>query len=130
MQRFKILILLLVIGLVTFSTSTLDMTKEQEKKKLQHIVLIQFKEDSSAEDVAKIQQAAMTLKEIAGVNQLLFRENISPENLNQGYTHSLTMWFASEKDRDEIYLPHPLHQDFVALFVPQTEKVLVFDYWE
>lgn len=98
-------------------------------KKLQHIILIQFKADLKEATFAAIQAAAMTLNQIEGVNDLQFSENVSPENLHQGYTHSLTLWFPSTQDRDEVYLPHPIHQDFVSLFVPHTEKVLVFDYW-
>ena len=67
---------------------------------------------------------------IPGVEALNFGENVSPEGLTQGFTHSLTMKFASSLDRDSIYLPHPIHQKFVELFVPNTKSVLVYDYWE
>lgn len=106
------------------------MKKQQFKSKLQHIVLIQFKESMTSEQLAKIQSAAMTLKQIKGVNHLKMSNNVSPENLSQGYTHSLTMWFENEANRDEVYLPHPIHQTFVDLLVPFTDNVLVFDYWE
>ena len=99
-------------------------------KKLQHLVLIEFKEDTSAEQLRQIEEAAYALRTIPGVNDLLFCENVSPEKLNKGYTHCLSLWFASENDRDEVYLPHSIHQRFVHFFVPFTEKVLVFDYWE
>ncbi len=99
-------------------------------KKLQHLVLIQFKENTNAQQLRKIEDAAYTLRTIPGVNDLLFRENVSPEKLDKGYSHCLTLWFANEDDRDEVYLPHSIHQKFVQFFVPFTEKVLVFDYWE
>jgi hypothetical protein len=99
-------------------------------KKLQHIVLIQFKENLSEQQLRRIEEEALTLKAIRGVNDLLFRANVSPEKLNKDYSHCLTLWFSNEEDRDKVYLPHSVHQRFVKFFVPFTEKVLVFDYWE
>ena len=126
MRRIALLSSIIMMFVLTLSSSTFYM----EKSKLQHIVLIQFKDSTTPEQLANIEATAMTLKQIKGVNDLKMSENVSPENLNQGYTHSLTMWFENETDRDEVYLPHPVHKAFVDLFVPQTEKVLVFDYWE
>ena len=126
MRRITFLSGIIMMFVLTLSSSTFYM----EKNKLQHIVLIQFKDSTTPDQLAEIEAAAMTLKGIKGVNDLKMSENVSPENLNQGYTHSLTMWFERETDRDEVYLPHSVHKAFVDLFVPQTEKVLVFDYWE
>ena len=126
MRRITLLSGFIMMFILTLSSSTFYM----EKNKLQHIVLIQFKGSTTPEQLANIEAAALTLKQIKGVNDLKMCENVSPENLNQGYTHSLTMWFERETDRDKVYLPHPVHKAFVDLFVPQTEKVLVFDYWE
>lgn len=130
MRRIAILSSIMMMFVLTLSSSTLLMEQKEVKGKLQHIVLIQFKASTTPQQLAAIENGAMTLKEIKGVNHLKMSENVSPENLSQGYTHSLTMWFANEADRDEVYLPHPVHKAFVDLFVPHTEKVLVFDYWE
>ena len=126
MRRITLLSGIIMMFVLTLSSSTFYM----EKNKLKHIVLIQFKDSTTPDQLVEIEAAAMTLKGIKGVNDLKMSVNISPENLNQGYTHSLTMWFEKETDRDEVYLPHPVHKAFVDLFVPQTKKVLVFDYWE
>jgi hypothetical protein len=126
MGRITFLSGIIMMFVFTLSSSTFYM----EKNKLQHIVLIQFKNSTTPDLLAEIEAAAMTLKGIKGVNDLKMSENVSLENLNQGYTHSLTMWFERKTDRDKVYLPHPVHKAFVDLFVPQTEKVLVFDYWE
>jgi hypothetical protein len=77
-----------------------------------------------------IADGAYSLQQIEGVLDLNFGKNTSPEGLNRNYRHSLTMKFATALDRDSIYLPHPIHQKFVKLFVPFTESVLVYDYWE
>jgi hypothetical protein len=105
------------------------MIKKNEKM-LIHLVLIQFKDDVSAEDFQKIIDSAYSLQAIPGVEALNFGQNVSPEGLTQGYEHSLTMKFSNATDRDSIYLPHPIHQKFVELFVPHTESVLVYDFWE
>lgn len=96
---------------------------------LQHLVLIAFKADCSLTEIAEVKEAANALKEIPGVGAFRFVENVSPEGLNKGYTHCLTLTFEEEKVRDEVYLPHPIHQDFVTFFVPKTKAVLVFDHW-
>jgi len=99
-------------------------------KKLIHLVLIDFKPSMSATDLQLVTDGAYSLQQIPGVEDLNFGSNTSPEGLNRDYTHSLTMKFNTSRDRDSIYLPHPIHQAFVKLFVPYTESVLVYDYWE
>ena len=54
--------------------------------------------------------------------------NNSPEGLDKGLTHCFFVTFDSEKDRDE-YLPHPAHQEFVAILKPHLEDAVVVDYW-
>jgi len=93
-------------------------------------VLIQFKSTVDVNEMQLVEGAAYSLQQIEGVEELNFGKNTSPEGLNRGYTHSLTMKFNTAQDRDSIYLPHPIHQKFVTLFVPLTESILVFDYWE
>ena len=101
-----------------------------DSKKLIHLVLIEFQSSISSSDFQLITDSAYSLQQIKGVKELNFGKNTSPERLNKGYTHSLTMKFSSAYDRDSIYLPHEIHQKFVKLFVPFTESVLVYDYWE
>jgi hypothetical protein len=119
------------IGYVHFNNLvTNEQTEISVGKRLVHLVLIKFKKDILPDDLQKITDGAYSLQQIEGVFDLNFRENISPEGLGKGFSHSLTMKFPSAKDRDSIYLPHPVHQKFVKLFVPFTTDVLVYDYWE
>jgi Stress responsive A/B Barrel Domain len=120
----------LVLSLFLLALAVLPATAQSSKgKKLQHVVLFKFKDDAPAEQVKKVEEAFRKLpsqiKEIKGFEWGL---NNSPENLNQGFTHCFLVSFASEKDR-ETYLPHPKHQEFVALLKPVLDKVLVIDYW-
>lgn len=98
-------------------------------KMLRHVVLFKFKDDASAADVKKVETAFKKLpsqiKEIKGFE---WGTNNSPENLNQGFTHSFFLSFNSEEDR-AVYLPHPAHKAFGAVLTPYLDKVLVIDYW-
>ena len=105
-------------------------SKQETNKRLVHLVLIKFKDDINNNELQKVIDEAYELQKIPAVQDLNFSYNVSPEGLSKGYTHSLTMKFSQAKERDSIYLPHPIHQGFVKLFVPLTESVLVFDYWE
>lgn len=125
----RILIIILSILSYSCSTTTKPETPVQTSK-LQHVVLIQYKDSVTSEEFKAIAEGAQTLKGIAGVHNLQYTTNVSPEGLNKGYTHSLTLYFENETDRDEVYLPHSIHQAFVKLFVPFTSDVLVYDYWE
>ena len=107
-----------------------DEAQRSDSKKLIHLVLIQFQPSLSSSELQRVADGAYSLQQIEGVEGLNFGKNTSPEGLNKGYTHSLTMKFSTAEDRDSIYLPHPIHQKFVKLFVPFTESVLVYDYWE
>jgi exosortase/archaeosortase len=122
----------LSVGYLCLSDQKGDVASNSisNEKKLVHLVLIQFKSTINKKDLNRVTDAAYSLQQIQGVESLNFGNNISPEGLDKGYTHSLTMKFNSSMDRDSVYLPHPIHQKFVKLFVPLTESVLVYDFWE
>jgi len=145
MKKALILLVVLLITANAFAQETINVNVKKEKsynekeneqtellaaKSLVHLVLIKFKKDILPNDFQKITDGAYGLQQIEGVLDLNFGENVSPEGLGQGFSHSLTMKFPTAKDRDSIYLPHPVHQKFVKLFVPFTTDVLVYDYWE
>lgn len=98
-------------------------------KMLRHVVLFKFKDDATAEQVKKVEDAFRQLpSQIKEIKAFEWGTNNSPENLNQGFTHCFFVSFSSEKDR-EVYLPHPKHKAFVAVLEPVLDKVLVIDYW-
>ena len=145
MKKALTLLVVLLLTANAFAQETINVNVKKEKsynekeneqtellaaKSLVHLVLIKFKKDILPNDFQKITDGAYGLQQIEGVLDLNFGENVSPEGLGQGFSHSLTMRFPTAKDRDSIYLPHPVHQEFVKLFVPFTTDVLVYDYWE
>jgi len=116
--------------LALFVTPALFAQNNMEKSKvLRHVVLFKFKDDASAADIQKVEDAFKQLKpKIDLVKDFEFGKNNSPENLNQGFTHCFFVTFASEKDRDD-YLVHPAHKAFVEILKPYLDKALVIDYW-
>jgi hypothetical protein len=53
---------------------------------------------------------------------------VSPEGLDQGFTHIFTLTFASKEALEKQYLHEPAHQVFVAMLDGLLEKALVVDY--
>jgi hypothetical protein len=102
---------------------------EHQSSVLRHVVLFGFKETAMPEQIQAIEQAFRVLPEqISEVHEFEWGTDVSVENLSRGYTHCFLVTFLAEQDRDT-YLPHPAHQEFVALLEPHLEQALVVDYW-
>ena len=98
-------------------------------KKLRHVVLFKFKEAATEIEIVKAEKAFANLpSKIEQIKGFEWGLNISPENLNKGFTHGYLLTFSSEKDRD-LYLPHPEHKAFGEIIQPILEDVFVVDYW-
>ncbi len=124
----KILLLFLIL-VTTMSVSFAQKGPKQAGKQLRHVVLLKFKNESSAADIKKVEDAFRALpSKIKEIKSFEWGTNNSPENLNQEFTHCFFVTFSSEKDR-EVYLPHPAHKAFVDVLGPHLDKVLVVDYW-
>lgn len=96
---------------------------------LRHVVLINFNDSATGDDIAKVEAAfRMIAVRIEAVEGYEWGTNVSPEDVNRGYTHCFLLTFTSERNRDT-YLNHPLHQDFGNILGPYLEQVLVIDYW-
>lgn len=96
---------------------------------LRHVVLFKFKEGTSKEKIAEIENAFTALPgKIPEITGYEWGTNNSPEGLDKGFTHCFFLTFKSESDR-AVYLPHPDHKAFGNLLGPYLEDVLVLDYW-
>jgi hypothetical protein len=96
---------------------------------LRHVVLFAFKDSATVEQIDAIVEDFGKLKDrIPGITAYEWGSNVSPEGLNQGFTHCFTLSFASEADRNG-YLLHAAHQAFVDTLGPVLERSLVVDYW-
>jgi lysophospholipase L1-like esterase len=98
-------------------------------KKLRHVVLFKFKDDSTPADVARIVAAFRGLPaKITEIDGFEWGTDVSPEGKSQGFTHCFLVTFKTEADRDA-YLPHPAHKEFVSIVGPHVDKVCVVDFW-
>ncbi|WP_439483952.1 Dabb family protein [Cyclobacterium plantarum] len=138
MNKFFPIAILVLLASACQSGNTSNETEEKviemeqnvtEKAMLRHVVLLSFKEDSSQEDIKKVEDAFIALKDkIPQIRDFEWGTNNSPEGLNKGLTHCFLVSFESEEDR-EIYLPHPDHKAFVEVLSPHMKDVTVVDYW-
>ena len=112
---------------LSFTSYTQQMTDDEPV--LRHVVMFQFNEDASVDDVQKVEEAFAELpKKIAAIQDFEWGTNNSPEGLNDGLTHCFLVTFKDEAGRAE-YLPHPAHQAFVDILKPHLKKATVIDYW-
>lgn len=96
---------------------------------LRHVVLFSFEDSASADQVDAIVSDFESLKEaIPSVAAFEWGTNVSPEGLNEGFSHCFTLSFASSEDRDT-YLAHPEHQRFVSTLGECLARAVVIDYW-
>jgi len=111
-----------------FSVSAAADDKEQSQGELRHVVLVQFKKDATKEQVQEVvTQFGAMRKKIDAIAGFEWGTDVSVENLAQGFTHCFIVTFKDAKARD-VYLPHPVHEEFKKLAIPRIEKVLVVDY--
>ena len=95
---------------------------------LRHVVLFKFKDNTTKEQVRKIEDKFRGLPgRIPSIVDFEWGTDVSVENKTEGYTHCFVVTFADAAGRAE-YLPHAAHQEFVALLLPSLDKVLVVDY--
>ena len=93
-----------------------------------HVVFFKFKDSATPEQVQAIETAFGELaKKIDTVKGYEWGTNVSPEGLNDGFTHCFFVTFADKAGLDA-YLPHAEHQAFVAKLKPVLDKVCVVDY--
>lgn len=113
---------------VSVHTSECD-TQGNPSRVLRHVVLFEFKDDTSSQQVREIENAFRALPEkVDAICDFEWGTDVSVENLQQGFTHCFFVTFRSEADRAE-YIPHPAHKEFGRMLGPHLDKVLVVDYW-
>ncbi len=98
-------------------------------KVLRHVVMYQFKDTATAEQVQQVVEAFNGLpKKIDAIIGYEAGTNVSPEGKSEGFTHVFVVTFKDEAGRDA-YLKHPAHDAYVQVVKDKREKVIVFDYW-
>jgi len=96
---------------------------------LRHVVLFAFKDSATPQQIDSVVSDFATLPAaIPGIVSYEWGTNVSPEGLNDGFTHCFTLTFASAEARDG-YLVHAAHQRFVDTLGACLARSLVLDYW-
>lgn len=115
--------------LLTLATTLLLMTTAPAVEgQYRHVVFFKFKDTATPEQVQGIEKAFIELsKKVDTVEAFEWGTNVSPENLNDGFTHCFLVTFANKAGL-ETYLPHPEHEAFVSQLKPLLDKVCVLDY--
>lgn len=114
---------------ITLAASlTLMLTAAAADAPYRHVVFFKFKDSATPEQVQSVEKAFGELaKKVETVKSFEWGTNVSPEGLNDGFTHCFFVTFA-DKAGLEVYLPHPAHKEFVGVVKPLLEKVCVVDY--
>lgn len=95
---------------------------------LRHILLIDFQDDITNNQLKLIKQNFLTLTDkIKGIIDVEWGYFSSPEQLNNGFQYCVLINFINENARNN-YLTHPEHKKLQELFVPYLKHILVFDY--
>ena len=102
--------------------------KMADQSVMRHIVLFKFKSDVAPSEIDAIVKAFGELpQKIDTIIDYEAGTNVSPEQLDKGFTHAFVVTFRNAASRDA-YLPHPAHKEFVKRLDGKIEEVLVFDF--
>lgn len=113
---------------ITFLVFTQSQAQSNQKE-LKHIVLFTFKSSSSAASIDSVVKAFNHLYgTVPQVKKMEWGLNMSPEHLDQGFTHCFALTFSSEKDLAD-YQQNPSHKAFQTILKPHMDKVFVVDYF-
>ncbi len=97
-------------------------------EKVQHMVLLKFKEGTPEATISACFTELASLKErIPGIEHFSGGPYCSPEGLNRGFTHGFLMTFQDSEKRND-YLPHPEHEKVKQMILEHLEDVVAFDF--
>lgn len=121
--------LVLILSMLTLTFTGISQNTKASEQELRHLVLFTFKATSSKEEVSNIvKQFASLYGKVPQVKKFEWGLNISPEHLDQGFTHCFMLTFSAEKDLADYQL-NPAHKQFQSVLKPLMDKVFVVDYW-
>lgn len=93
-----------------------------------HVVVFKFKDTATEAQIEQIIKDFAALQD--AIEEIIAFEhgtNVSPEGLDQGFTHVFLVTF-KDKAGLEVYLPHPAHKAFVEKLLPLLDQPFVVDY--
>jgi hypothetical protein len=108
----KTKLIVLAVALIA-TAAAFTMTNKIEH--VRHVVVFKYKKDATPAQIKEVTDAFRSLKgKIPGIVSFEQGPNISPEKLDQGFSHVYLLTFENAAARDA-YLPHPDHNKFGEL---------------
>lgn len=93
-----------------------------------HVVAFKFKASATDEQIQGIVDGFADLQnQIDTIIGYEHGVNVSPEGLDQGFTHVFIVTFRDQAGL-EVYLPHPAHKAFVDQLLPLLDQPFVVDF--
>lgn len=105
-------------------------TMQENQQVYRHVVAFRFKDTTTPEQIDDIVAGFSDLQnQIDAIIAFEHGKNVSPEDLDQDFTHVFIVTFKDAAGLD-IYLPHPAHMAFVEKLLPLLDKdgAFVIDY--
>ena len=107
--------LTLLIAAVAVVATLAAFTMNNKTEHVRHVVVFKYKKDATPAQIKEVTDAFRALKnKIPGIVSFEQGVNISPEKLDQGFSHVYLLTFENAAARDK-YLPHPDHDKFGEL---------------
>lgn len=117
----------LLLGLLSFLQPIAEVPSDvvESRPRYHHVILSEWKSDTTAEDVASIEELFVALKEkVKGLDKVRFRKVG-----NSRFQHEVTLIF-SNKEALQAYEKHPLHQELITIAKEQVASFETYSYWE
>ena len=128
MMRGLAILAALALGACASGTGGDCCMQKSSTGSLRHVVMFKFKDGAPADAIRSIEEKFRGLKSrVPKIVDFEWGTNVSPEKLDQGFTHCFFVTFPDVAARDA-YLVHPAHQEFVALLRAHLDKAFVVDY--
>ncbi len=121
MKKFVIVLFVLFFGFG-------HLQAKERAKGLRHLVLIKFKEGTTADQIARIDSLVWKMaKEIKEIKKLEWGKSLGLLSETKEYDYCLNIVFKSENDM-MLFSVHPAYQKFKAAIIPITAKIIRFNY--
>jgi hypothetical protein len=105
----------LIVAVVALALTAVAFTMNNKTEHVRHVVVFKYKKEATPAQIKEVTDAFRDLKnKIPGIVSFEHGQNISPEKLDQGFSHVYLLTFENAAARDK-YLPHPDHSKFGEL---------------
>ncbi len=126
MKKLIIISLLMFAGFGALQAGTHG--KAKKVKGIRHLVLIKYKEGTTADQMARIDTLVWNMeREIKAIKSLEWGKTMGMSGETKEYDYCLNIVFRSELDMT-LYEEHPAHQRLKAAVIPLVSKLIRFNY--